>query len=70
MAGRSGADQLVARVFNRPANIAALDLRHADHVMKHRLGAPEATAGKNGLGHDGILVVQKNVVQRNIVPAR
>ena len=44
MAGVAAADLPVGRVGDMAADIAALDLRDADHVLEHRLGAPEAPA--------------------------
>ena len=49
MAGAAAADLLVSRVRNRPADIAALDFRHSDHVGEHRLGAPEAPTRQSRL---------------------
>jgi hypothetical protein len=49
MARAAAADLLVSRVRNRPADIAALDFRHSDHVGEHRLGAPEAPTRQSRL---------------------
>ena len=42
MAGGAAAHFLIRRVGFGPADIAAFDRAHADHIVHHRLGAPEA----------------------------
>jgi hypothetical protein len=53
MAGRARTDLFVRRARHAAADIAAFDSADSDHVLKHRLGAPETAAGKDGFGHGG-----------------
>ena len=49
MAGVAAADLPVGRVVDVAADIAAFDRAHPDHVLEHRLGAPEAPAREDRL---------------------
>ena len=69
MAGRAGADLLVGGVRLVAADVSAFDLAHADHVLHHRFGAPEASACDNRLLLRHVVILLVGLRDRKPLPA-